>query len=73
MKTVGLFEAKTHLSALVDKARVGQVTLITARGKPAACIVPVQNDAPEDAVTRLLANTCPMGISIREAIDQGRT
>jgi len=34
-------EAKARLSALVDAAERGEVTLITRHGKPAARIVPV--------------------------------
>ena len=35
MKTIGLFEAKTHFSALADEvAEKGQAILVTRRGKP---------------------------------------
>lgn len=72
MKTVGLFEAKTHLSALVEAARRGEVTIISVRGKPAAQVVPIGDTPLDDALSRLLANTTPMGISAREAVEEGR-
>jgi antitoxin (DNA-binding transcriptional repressor) of toxin-antitoxin stability system len=34
MKQVGIFEAKTHFSALVDDAERGESTLITRKGNP---------------------------------------
>lgn len=36
MKEVGMFEAKTHLSALVDEVARGETILITKRGHPVA-------------------------------------
>ena len=39
MIEVGAFEAKTHLSALLDKVRRGEEVLITKRGKPVARLV----------------------------------
>jgi prevent-host-death family protein len=40
MKTVGVFHAKTHFSALIDDAERGETTLVTRNGKPVARIVP---------------------------------
>jgi len=36
MITVGAFEAKTHLSALLDRVARGEEVLITKHGKPVA-------------------------------------
>jgi prevent-host-death family protein len=41
MKTVGSFEAKTHLSSLLDQVSHGQSFLITKRGKPVASLSPI--------------------------------
>ncbi len=41
MKTIGAFEAKTHLSALLEKVARGESFLITKRGKPVAALSPV--------------------------------
>lgn len=40
---VGAFEAKTHLSELLEKVSRGQSFRITRRGKPVAELRPVQN------------------------------
>lgn len=42
MREVGAFEAKTHLSALLDEVARGETIIITRRGRPVA-----QLTAPE--------------------------
>lgn len=43
MKTVGLFEAKTHLSEICQEVlKRGEGVLITKRGKPMVKIVPAE-------------------------------
>lgn len=42
MIEVGAFEAKTHLSALLERVSQGQEVLIRRRGKPVAKMVPVR-------------------------------
>ena len=37
--TVGAFEAKTHLSTLLDRAGEGEEVIITKHGKPVARLV----------------------------------
>jgi prevent-host-death family protein len=39
MKHVGIFEAKTHLSSLVDEVEKGGEVIITRHGKPVAKLV----------------------------------
>ncbi len=39
--TVGAFEAKTHLSALLDRVERGEEITITRRGKPVAELTPI--------------------------------
>ena len=47
MKTINLFEAKAHLSALVKSvAETGQDYVVTVRGKPMVRIVPLE-EGPE--------------------------
>ena len=41
METVGAFEAKTHLAALLDRVAKGERITITRHGVPAALLVPV--------------------------------
>ena len=40
METVGLFEAKTHLSELIARAERGEEVIITRHNKPVAKLVP---------------------------------
>lgn len=47
METVGLFEAKTHLSELIARAERGEETIITRHNKPVAKIVPISEVSPE--------------------------
>ena len=45
MRFIGAFEAKTHLSRLLDEAEKGEVITITKRGRPVARLMP---PAPPD-------------------------
>lgn len=47
METVGLFEAKTHLSELIARAERGEEVVITRHNKPVAKIVPIREVSPE--------------------------
>ena len=51
METIGLFEAKTHLSALVARAERGEEVIITRHNKPVAKLVPVDG-VPAGRVAR---------------------
>ena len=42
--TVSAFDAKTHLSRLLQEVQDGSSITITKRGKPVALLVPVIND-----------------------------
>ena len=44
--TVSLYEAKTHLSELGDRASRGEEIVVTKHGKPTFRIVPVVTKAP---------------------------
>lgn len=41
MRTVGSYEAKTHLARLLDQVAQGEEITITKRGKPVARLVPI--------------------------------
>jgi prevent-host-death family protein len=74
---VGVFEAKTHLSALLDQVVAGEDFLITKRGQVVARLGPaVEPGSRVDEAYRLLAlarsNSNPGPDSIRELIDDGR-
>jgi prevent-host-death family protein len=42
MSQVGMHEAKTKLSQLVERAQAGEDVIITRNGKPVARLVPVE-------------------------------
>ena len=44
-KSVGVHEAKTHLSRLLDDVAAGEEVLITRRGEPAARLVALRTGA----------------------------
>jgi prevent-host-death family protein len=58
MRTIGTFDAKTHLSALLDEVERGEEILITKHGKAVARLVPagvVSRDRLKDTAARLKA------------------
>ncbi|MEP7300376.1 MAG: type II toxin-antitoxin system prevent-host-death family antitoxin [Caldimonas sp.] len=54
-QTIGLFEAKTHLSELVARAEQGGEIIITRHNKPVAKIVPLAEVAQFDKSKRRAA------------------
>ena len=48
MDSIGIYEAKSRLSELVEKAEAGEVVTITRRGKPVAKIVAVKRSEVVD-------------------------
>jgi prevent-host-death family protein len=42
MESIGIYEAKSRLSELVERAESGREVVITRRGKPVAKLVPAQ-------------------------------
>jgi prevent-host-death family protein len=48
MKSVGSYEAKTHLPRLLSLVEKGETITITKRGKPIAVLSPVQPVAEKD-------------------------
>ena len=78
MITVGTLEAKTHLSALLEKAAAGEEILVTKHGKPFAKIVPANNRSQVDvnsAIERLkqLRKGTTLGdLNWKDLRDEGR-
>jgi prevent-host-death family protein len=66
METVGLFEAKTHLSELVARVEQGEEVVITRHNRPVARLVPIGEVSPELAARRrqLLAELQALGRTI---------
>jgi prevent-host-death family protein len=78
MTTVGAFDAKTHLNALLRRVSKGEVIRITLRGVPIAKLVPAGSGERKDhrevlRVIRDIRKGATLGkISIRELINEGR-
>ena len=76
MKTVGVFEGKTHFLALLNEAERSEIIVITKNGRPVAQLGPVATDAePDDLdriIERILARKVRVGIPAGELIDESR-
>ena len=79
METIGAFDAKTHLSALLDRVARGERITITRHGVPAAILVPVR-DARQtlthaeivEGMRALRKRVKPDTVSVREMVNEGR-
>ena len=80
MKTVGAFQAKTHLSQLLDQVEKGEVVTITRHGQPVAVLAPAALARPAKTGEQWLAEmkqlrkgiTLGGTVTIRQLIDEGR-
>jgi prevent-host-death family protein len=84
MKHVGIFEAKTHLSSLLEEVEKGGEVVITRHGKPVAKLVqpdqavdPAKAERRKQAIQRLrkIANELklnPSHAEIKSWINEGR-
>ena len=78
MQSVGSYEAKTHLPALLDRVAKGEQITITRHGVPVAMLVPVSGDRKLDVRETIKAMLESRkgwrldGLSIREMIEEGR-
>lgn len=79
MPSVGAFEAKTHLSELLDRVTRGEKITITRHGVPIALLVPVEEPtrrlSREEIVAELRElrkRVKPDTMSVRDMIREGR-
>lgn len=79
MQTVGAYEAKTHLSRLLDAVAKGETITITKHGVPVAMLVPPSTEQRPDVGAMIDAwlemrkgITLGDDLSIREMIEEGR-
>jgi prevent-host-death family protein len=84
MKHVGVFEAKTNLSALIEEVEKGGAVVITRHGKPVAKLVRAQPELSAEQIARRrdalrnirkLANELKINATpeeIKEWINEGR-
>ncbi len=79
MTTISFYEARTHLSELLDQVARGKRVLITRRGKPAALLSPPPTDSEVDlkqVITDMKAlrrgQTLGEGLTLHDLIEEGR-
>ena len=75
---VSAFDAKTHLSQLLQEAEQGKTITITRRGKPVARLVPMEAErkpiGPEEVLRgfKEIRGRVKGQVDIRALIDEGR-
>jgi prevent-host-death family protein len=79
MASVGAFEAKTHLSDLLDRVARGEKITITRHGVPAALLVPVEEREAKlthreivEGMRALRKRVKPGKIGVRDMVQEGR-
>lgn len=78
MRSVGAFEAKTHLAQLIDRVTRGEKIVITRRGKAVAMLVPPEPSGKDVhstiAAMRALRRGQTLGddLSVRDLMEEGR-
>ena len=78
MKAVGAYEAKTHLSSLLERVMRGERITITRHGVPVAVLQPPDTTPSLDTKTvvsqiRAFRDGQSLdGLSLREMIEEGR-
>ncbi|MGR3173642.1 MAG: type II toxin-antitoxin system Phd/YefM family antitoxin [Candidatus Scalindua sp.] len=78
MTTVGAYEAKTHLSKLLNRVAKGEKIIITKHGIPVAVLQQpelTKKILPQDVITNLREfrkNHSLNGLSLKEMIEEGR-
>jgi len=78
MEIIGAFEAKTHLSELLDRVARGETIQITKRGRPVALLTPPVAAQALDLIQvaaeiREMRKGRKLGrISLRSLIEEGR-
>ena len=76
---VGAYEAKTHLSELLEKVEAGEEITITKHGAPVARLVPIKREASAEErvaairrIQKLGAGLSLGGLKIKDLISEGR-
>lgn len=77
--TIGAYEAKTHLSELLEKVEAGEEITITKHGAPVAKLVPVKKRAsPEERIAaierieKLASGLSLRGLKVKDLLSEGR-
>ncbi|HET7151647.1 MAG TPA: type II toxin-antitoxin system prevent-host-death family antitoxin [Candidatus Acidoferrum sp.] len=76
---VGAYEAKTHLSELLEKVEAGEEITITKHGTPVAKLVPIKREVSAEERThaiqriqKLAAGLSLGGLKVKDLINEGR-
>ena len=77
MRTVGAYEAKTHLAELLDEVERGSVVTIARHGRPVALLVPATASRADaaalvEAFRGFAARHALDGLELAEMISEGR-
>ena len=78
MEKVGAYEAKTHLTQLLERVARGEKITITKHGVPVATLQPADSSKKTpvrdiiDQLKRFRSGRRLSGISIRDMIEEGR-
>jgi prevent-host-death family protein len=79
MKSVGSYEAKTHLSRLLEEVENGEEVLITRHGKAIARLVPATHRVDDLRMKSVVKNLKNFrrgrrldGLVIKDLIEEGR-
>jgi prevent-host-death family protein len=79
MESIGVLEAKTHFSELLERVEHGETIQITKRGQPVALLTPPKSPKKRDIheiVERIKKlgerNTLGPGLTIKDLINEGR-
>ncbi|HEX6502830.1 MAG TPA: type II toxin-antitoxin system Phd/YefM family antitoxin [Terriglobales bacterium] len=77
--TVGAYEAKTHLSELLEKVEAGEEITITKHGAPVAKLVPVKKEASTEErisaierIQKLAIGLSLGGLKVKDLLNEGR-
>ncbi len=78
MKTVGAYQAKTHLSQLLERVINGEQIIITKHGVPVAVLQPpapekrIDTKAVIASIRKFRDKHSLDGLTIREMLEEGR-
>jgi prevent-host-death family protein len=77
IRTVGSYEAKTRLPALLKEVAAGREIIITLREKPIARLVPMEAPLSRKYVFERIrafrmSHSLPKGVTAKDLINEGR-
>lgn len=68
-KIIGSFEAKTHLSGLIEEVQNGTEFVITKRGKPVARLIPYSTEDDSYRLNDIIDNFGEIRKSVKGTVD----